>query len=445
MANIDERIQAAQKALEDAEKLYKDGERQYKAAEAVYNQAKTVAAQAAGFVKALSNTNIDAVQALRLAASFAPDPREYAAAVNQPGADIQAIQRQQLNSAIGKSNVAELARKKAEREIQQATKFLNGISARITAITNQLGIVISGISLRRKADIEKLKSTAKVKTKRKKITLNNARAFIKKNKAAIKAVAKAALLYVTAKVLNDQIQALSANVQQLSELVDSVNDQIESIETKQDVLKARITRDAALVSLNNAERQITKIRDTFKTLETILIITSLALNILLLFPIPTTPKVVQKIVNVMLTLDSITIIVGITRSALDDLVAEVQYQKSRLLPISDVIDQAINDNLDPLEIAGLLSGRGNLGQLGLIEGIIYRGFEFAIYEENDPRFVVAGNKRRYAVALDRSGFITLQSRPSFTLDPDVLIEELKLIIDEQNLEALYLLIWKHKN
>jgi hypothetical protein len=435
MANIDERIQAAQKALEDAEKLYKDGERQYKAAEAVYNQAKTVAAQAAGFVKALSNTNIDAVQALRLAASFAPDPREYAAAVNQPGADIQAIQRQQLNSAIGKSNVAELARKKAEREIQQATKFLNGISARITAITNQLGIVISGISLRRKADIEKLKSTAKVKTKRKKITLNNARAFIKKNKAAIKAVAKAALLYVTAKVLNDQIQALSANVQQLSELVDSVNDQIESIETKQDVLKARITRDAALVSLNNAERQITKIRDTFKTLETILIITSLALNILLLFPIPTTPKVVQKIVNVMLTLDSITIIVGITRSALDDLVAEVQYQKSRLLPISDVIDQAINDNLDPLEIAGLLSGRGNLGQLGLIEGIIYRGFEFAIYEENDPRFVVAGNKRRYAVALDRSGFITLQSRPSFTLDPDVLIEELKLIIDEQNLEA----------
>jgi hypothetical protein len=435
MANIDERIQAAQKALEDAEKLYKDGERQYKAAEAVYNQAKTVAAQAAGFVKALSNTNIDTLQALKLAASFAPDPKEYAAAVNQPGADIQAIQRQQLNSAIGKSNVAELARKKAEREIQQATKFLNGISARITAITNQLGIVISGISLRRKADIEKLKSTAKVKTKRKKITLNNARAFIKKNKAAIKAVAKAALLYITAKVLNDQIQALSANVQQLSELVDSVNDQIESVETKQDVLKARITRDAALVSLNNAERQITKIRDTFKTLETILIITSLALNILLLFPIPTTPKVVQKIVNVMLTLDSITIIVGITRSALDDLVAEVQYQKSRLLPISDVIDQAINDNLDPLEIAGLLSGRGNLGQLGLIEGIIYRGFEFAIYEENDPRFVVAGNKRRYAVALDRSGFIALQSRPSFTLDPDVLIEELKLIIDEQNLEA----------
>lgn len=435
MANIDERIQAAQKALENANKLYSDGERQYKTAEAVYNQAKVAAEQAVGFVKALSNTNVDTLQALKLAASFAPNPKEYAAAVNQPGADIQAIQKTQLNNAVGKANVAELARKKAEKEVQQATKFLNGISARINVIKNQLGIVISGVSLKRKADIEKLKSTAKVKTKRKKITLNNARATLKKNKAAIKAVAKAALLYVTAKILNDQVQALSANVQQLSELVDSVNDQIESIETKQDVLKARITRDAALVSLNSAERKIAKVRDTIKTLETILTITSLALNILLLVPIPTTPKIVQKIVNAVLTLDSITILLGITRSSLDDLIAEVQYQKSRLLPISDIIDQAINDNLDPIEIINLLSGRGNLGQLGLLEGIIYRGFEFAIYEENDPRFIVAGNKRRYAVALDRSGFIALQSRPSFTLDPDVLIEELKLIIDEQNLEA----------
>lgn len=434
MANTDERIQAAQKALEDANKLYSDGERQYKVAEATYNQAKAAAEQATGFVKALSNTNIDTLQALKTAASFAPDPKAYAAAINQPGADVQAIQKEQLNKAIGKANVAELERKKAEKEVQRATKFLNGIRTRINVIKNQLGIVISGITLKRKADAEKLKSTAKVKTKRKKITLNNARATLKKNKAAIKAVAKAALLYVTAKLLNDQVQALSANVQQLSELVDLVNDQIESIETKQDVLKARITRDAALVSLNNAERQITKVRNTIKTLETILTITSLALNILLLVPLPTTPKVVQKIVNAMLTLDSITILLGITRSSLDDLIAEVQYQKSRLLPISDIIDQAINDNLDPTEIAGLLSGRGNLGQLGLLDGVIYRGFEFAIYEENDPKFVVAGNKRRYAVALDRSGFVVLQSRPSFTLDPEVLVEELKLIIDERNLE-----------
>jgi hypothetical protein len=104
------------------------------------------------------------------------------------------------------------------------------------------------------------------------------------------------------------------------------------------------------------------------------------------------------------------------------------------LPISDIIDQAIDNNLTPEEILGLLNA-GNFGQLGPIAGVAYRGFTFAIYEEEDPRFVVAGNKRRYAVALDRSGFIRLRSQASFTLDPDVLIEELKLQIDEQNIEA----------
>jgi hypothetical protein len=37
--------------------------------------------------------------------------------------------------------------------------------------------------------------------------------------------------------------------------------------------------------------------------------------------------------------------------------------------------------------------------------------------------------------LDRSGFIVLRTEPSFTLNPDVLVENLKLQIDERNLEA----------
>jgi hypothetical protein len=48
---------------------------------------------------------------------------------------------------------------------------------------------------------------------------------------------------------------------------------------------------------------------------------------------------------------------------------------------------------------------------------------------------VAGNSRRYAVALNRDKNEVLQSQRSFTLDPDILIEELKLIIDQQNLKA----------
>jgi hypothetical protein len=435
MPTTDEKIKAAQKSLADSSVLYEDGKKKYDAAVAAYEVAKVASTQASSFVSTLKNTQLDTTAALTAAAAFAPDPKQYAAQINQPGVNSQEIQKQALNDGIKKSNVAEIAKKKAEKEVQQATRYLNGIKDRINVIKNQLGIVTSGKDLTKNAEQAELLSDKKVKSDQSKISLNSARILLNENKTAIKALAKAATLYITAKILNNEVKKLSKTVQQLSQLVDKVNEQIESVQTKQDVLKARITRDAALVTLDNAERQIVKVKKTIKTLETILTIISLIVKILLLFPFPTTPKIVQKIVNTILLIDAIIILLGITRAALEDLIAEVQYERSRLLPISDIIDQAINNNLTPEEIAALLNGMGNLGQLGPLAGIVYRGFTFAILEENDPKYVVAGNKRRYAVAYDRSGFITLQSQSSFTLDPDVLVNELKLKIDEQNLEA----------
>ena len=50
--------------------------------------------------------------------------------------------------------------------------------------------------------------------------------------------------------------------------------------------------------------------------------------------------------------------------------------------------------------------------------------------------IVAGKlKRQFAVAIDRDGVEVLQSDYSFTLDPNDLIEQLKLIIDQRNLQA----------
>ena len=437
MATTQERIDAAKKVLDESNKLYSDGKKQYESAVALYETAKVAAIQAKSFVSALSNTNIDAMQALKLAASYAPDPKTYAAQANQPGVNPQEILKKQFNNAVKKANVAEIAKQKAEKEVQKATKFLNGIKDRINVVKNQLGIIVSSLGLKKKAEVNKLLSTTKVKAKRNKIKLNSVWANIKKNKAAIKAVAKSAALYAIGYVLNKQVQDLAKTVQQLGELVDKVNDQIESIQTKQDVLKARVTRDAALVSLNKAEQQITQVRNTIRTLEQLATIVSLLLRVALLIPIPpfTPLKVTQKVINATITLDSITVLLGITRSALDDLILEVQYQKSRLLPVSDIIDQAINNDLSPEEIAGLVGKLGSFNQLGPVEGVVYRGFTFSILEENDPKYVIAGNKRRYAVALDRSGFVRLQSQSSFTLDPEVLIAELKLKINEQNIEA----------
>jgi hypothetical protein len=65
----------------------------------------------------------------------------------------------------------------------------------------------------------------------------------------------------------------------------------------------------------------------------------------------------------------------------------------------------------------------------------YKGFTFKIKEEQNQAFVVKGNKRRYAVAINRDGVETIKSEFSFTLDPNDLVEQLKLIIDQRNLQG----------
>jgi hypothetical protein len=98
------------------------------------------------------------------------------------------------------------------------------------------------------------------------------------------------------------------------------------------------------------------------------------------------------------------------------------------LPIEGLLNSGLN-NLSSDQLANLSSG------LGYLKGYDYKGFRFFIKEEENPKFVVKGNKRRYAVALNRDGNEILQSEYSFTLSPDILIEELKLKIDEKNLVA----------
>jgi hypothetical protein len=65
----------------------------------------------------------------------------------------------------------------------------------------------------------------------------------------------------------------------------------------------------------------------------------------------------------------------------------------------------------------------------------YKGFKFKIKEEQNQAFVVKGNKRHYAVATNRDGVEILKSEYSFTLDPNDLIDQLKLIIDQRNLQG----------
>lgn len=419
---IEDRIIATKKLLEETTKLYEDGRERYNVVLAAFEKAKAAYAVAqATYVAAVQTvTNLDISQVSQMLPSEAPNLKE---------------------EAVKKLNLQKKEKNKAEKEVQLMLKYLNSIKDRIDVINKQLGIILGSPTLKGNTNKQKKVREKLIKQIKNKININDSRSLLKKINVAMIPVAKSSIIYTLSTIFSTQLKQLSKSTQQLSELVDKTNAIIQSVQTKQDVIKARAARDSALTILNKAERQLIVINTILKVLGIILLIFKIVLFIVTLYPIPTIPKIVSMIAKAMVTIDALSVLVGTASAAISNIIYEIQYQKSRLLQVSDVIEQAILNNLEPSEINELLDRMGNFvksenyGKLGVIDGIIYRGFTFAIYEENDPKFVVAGNKRRYAVALDRSGFIVLYSQPSFTLDPEILIEQLKLQIEINNLES----------
>jgi DNA-directed RNA polymerase subunit L len=99
------------------------------------------------------------------------------------------------------------------------------------------------------------------------------------------------------------------------------------------------------------------------------------------------------------------------------------------------LDQLESFSLETLEDPQSLSPTPQVPSLSN-QANLYRGFKFQVKEEQDPRFTVRGTiKRRYAVAVDRQGVEVLKSEYSFTLDPNDLVDQLKLVIDRQKLQG----------
>ena len=149
------------------------------------------------------------------------------------------------------------------------------------------------------------------------------------------------------------------------------------------------------------------------------------------------------------TLSSIPL-VG-TSNGLDNGLSNIPLENQNIFPIN--LDQLTLEGLDE---AGLNELEQNLLGLTLEDPLLqstsstgleqvpslqdqanlYKGFKFQIKEEQDPRFTVRGTiKRRYAVAINRQGVEVLKSEYSFTLDPNDLVDQLKLVIDKQKLQG----------
>ena len=443
-----DKIAAAKKALDEAKKISEAAQAQYAKAESLYNKAKVatmaIQALAASAVAGVANAASSLASSVNNAGAAIQGGAAGAAAAGAAigsgiGGALSLLSPEERNKEIKKyKDEAKKLERKAQQELEKAKKALDGAKKRIIVIQEQLNVLLTRRTLKQKAEQQKLLSKLKVKNGKKRIKLNKAKlkAGLKK---AIKAAGPVAIVFVFGRILNIYVTRLSDTVSQLSALVDKTNETIQAATTKADIQKAKISRDAALATLEAAENQVKSFEQVIQTMSTVVNILTLLLNIAA--ALPTSPyqiatigiiasRILAKFNPILL---SVSILLQVSLATLQSFITSIAYERSRLLPLNNALEQADLQDLSPEEVRDLIVVADS--GLGPVAGAVYNGFTFSILEEDNPKFVVAGNKRRYAVALDRSGIVVLQSTQSFTLDPNVLIEELKLEIDKRNLEA----------
>jgi hypothetical protein len=234
-------------------------------------------------------------------------------------------------------------------------------------------------------------------------------------------------------ILSTLLEFVSINNSKIEELIDSTNEIISKAQTKEEIESARILRNKALDIINNNKQTLQNIEKITNLLGLLTTILNPLINVLsLLPPLFVTGATIRILTKLEKLLNDISSLLIVSNTIISKLIDNLNYQESRLLQVGDVLDANIS-NLNDSDINNLLNL--NRTQLGYLSGYDYKEFRFYLKEENDSRFNVKGNKRKYAVALNKDGNEVLQSKSSFTLDPDVLVEELKLQIDQKGLVA----------
>ena len=241
-----------------------------------------------------------------------------------------------------------------------------------------------------------------------------------------------------------------SNNKKLQDLVDNTNDVISNATTQQDINAAKVLRNSTLSILNDNEKKVLSLQKLIDKINKIITILNITLSIvILLFTIPkpfglgpTMPTpVANKVKKLQDLVFALNIILSILQGMIDVILEDLRDLKSQLQNINDILDNTALNNLSDIELQNFINDLQN--QSSKINSITfpeYKGFKFAIKEEEtlgaQQAIVVRGNiKRRYAVAIDRDGVEVLKSELSFTLDPPDLVEQLKLIIDQQNLQG----------
>lgn len=245
---------------------------------------------------------------------------------------------------------------------------------------------------------------------------------------------------VIALQLVNSFTSIISQRKQLEDLVDQVNDYIDNqVIDQTTVVIATNLRNSAVTLINNNVKKLQTLEKTLKTITTIINVINTILTTIeriLNLPIPALlPIKVQlqpTLQRILKLISAVNAVLVIASNLLENEILKLIEIRERLKQIDLKLDTKTLSSLDNQEFTELVN---IFIPVGTEKFLSYKGFSFKLKEENNPRFIVKGNKRRYAVAIDSNGVEVLKSEFSFTLDPNDLIEQLKLVIDQQNLQG----------
>ena len=290
----------------------------------------------------------------------------------------------------------------------------------------------------------------KRKLKRAKRKNRNRAERAKARRALIKKLAINAaktLAPILALQLANKFAAVLSQRAQLEKLVDQVNAYIDQANTPETIAIATNLRNNAIKLINNSISKLTNLEKTIAQISLYITIFTAVVAILSAIPIPTAvppgigipvnviTRIVKSLEKAVKLIASLSVITAIAVTILESEISKLNELIERLKTVNQLLDSKSAINLNEQELADLTNAFLPTGN----DFEMYKGFKFAIKEEQtlgaQQAIVVKGNKRRYAVAINRDGTEILKSDNSFTLDPNDLVDQLKLIIDQRNLQG----------
>lgn len=319
------------------------------------------------------------------------------------------------------------------KENDAYTKQKESFSLRKTKIKKD----ITNINLDpyKKIKEDRKKRKAQRQEKRAKNKARDAQAKRDANKKVIKNAAKTLAPIIGLQIAN-QLSSIISQRAKLEELVDQVNAYIDTANTPETTNIATNLRNNTITLINNSIGKLQTLQTTLNQINVYLAIFNAIVTVLSAIPIPTSvppgigipvnviTKIIKALEKANKLVSALNVVLAIASISLEN---EVGKLNELILKLKNVN----LTGLDSQQLADLTASIYN----NVDDFPPYKGFKFKIKEEQNQAFVVKGNKRHYAVAVNRDGVETLKSEYSFTLDPNDLIDQLKLVIDQRNLQG----------